>query len=192
MSIPHGEVDAAAASGYSKGQRRKDNKRMSRPVLQRNPAEPQDSVATEKLHEDGRSAWNCGRSVIIMEPAEHPVSLALDSIRGCLGDTLKSLGILPFSFLALRMHFLSAMVTFFGRGIPLPLLLHGKDAGGVSSNPAPQCHSGRAGLEYFLSCSCTVQPLVESISRLEPCCGGGDSAPADMERPWVRVKSAGK
>ena len=137
MTIPHGEVDAAAASGYSKSQRRKRNKGMSRASLQRNSAEPHGSVTTEKLHENGRSAWNCGRSVVIMEPAEHPVSLALDSILGYLGDTLKSWGILPFSFLAPRMHFLSTMVTFFGRDIPLPPLLHGKDAGGISFNPAP-------------------------------------------------------
>ena len=130
-------------------------------MLPLNPAEPQGSVATEKLHEDGRSAWNCGRSVIIIEPTEHPVSLALDSIMGYLGDTLKSWGILPLSFRAPRMHFLSVMVTFVGRGIPLPLPRHGKDAGGVYSNPAPHCHSGRAELEYFPNCNCTAQPLVE-------------------------------
>ena len=139
MSIPHGETDAAAASGFSKGQRRKHNKRTG----------------------FGRSTGNWGRSVIMVSPTEYPVPLALDSILGYLGDTLKSWGILPLSFRAPRMHFLSAMVTFVGRGIPLPHPRHGKDVGGIYLNPAPQCQSGRAELEYFPNCNCTAQPLVE-------------------------------
>ena len=115
--------------------------------------------------------------------------LALDSILEYLGDTLKSWGILPSSFLAPRTHFLSTMVTFFSRDIPPHHLLHGKDAGETPFIPAPQLHSGRAGLEYFLNDHCTAQPLVESIPRLISR-GGEDSAPAGMERPWVRVKSA--
>ena len=115
MPITHGETDAAAASGTSKGQRHKENRRPG----------------------SNRALGNGNCSGTLTNTSTHPVSLAFVSVLGYLGKTLRLWGILPLSMYAPQLDFLSAVVTAIGRGVPLSSSSCKDDVQGTSNDCAP-------------------------------------------------------